>query len=219
MRKFGPATFRDNAVLNEHFASNGPLVARGSLSGLSIRVNGPVKVGSNLEITERLRVNGPCTIGGSLKSSDEAHVKINGPLFVEGGVQGGSFRVNGPFKADSANVFAIYVHGTIDIRADLTAADEISIVLGHAKSKKRIRIGGIISAPYVYIKDPGSVVDLIPGLRTMKRLLRRNFFPKSKFKLRNLQIKTDFLVLEDVELVESKIDAKQIENRDREYQD
>jgi hypothetical protein len=211
MRNLGPKTFQENSVLTEPLTNNGPLVARGNLKGPSIRVNGPFTVASDLEIEEYLRVNGPCIIRGFLRFGPESWAKINGPLKVDRGITGGSIKVNGAFNTEFAEIYALEAHGSVVVEADLIATDEIFINLGHSKFKKKLEVGGELSAPYIHIKNPGSTLDVLPGIRVIKKILRGSTMPKDKFRLSNLRIVTDHLVLEGVDLVDCEIDSDQVE--------
>ncbi|MFW9854774.1 MAG: hypothetical protein ACFFFG_06920 [Candidatus Thorarchaeota archaeon] len=212
MRNLGPTIFQEDTVLTEPLIGNGPLRAYGNLKGPSFRINGPFDVESNIEVQENLRVNGPSVIHGSLICHLQSRIRINGPLTVHQGIKGGFLRINGPLSTRFAEVGGLQIHGSVEIEDDLKATHEISITLGHLKAKKKLRVGGIVSAPYVHIKDPGSWINLIPGMRIFRRTIGLRSVSRSKFQIRNLRIFADRLVLEGVELLECDINVKEMEN-------
>lgn len=219
MRTFGPAVFREDTELTDSFSSMGPLTAKGNLKGIKIKTNGPLQAYENLEIVEQLKVNGPLVIKGTLSSSDQAKIKVNGPVNVDNGIIGGKIKINGPLTSSEVDSVSLRINGSISVREDVIAREEIYIAFGFTSKKNVVDVGGVIEAPLVHLKNHDKFSNMIPGFKTIKRVLGLQSKYEGTITLEDLRIRTNKLILEGVEIINSEIQADEIQEIEPEYND
>lgn len=198
--RFGPTSFSDDTELTNPLTSFGPLIAHGNLYASQITTNGPCSIGENLEIDFSLKVNGPLVVKGSLTCHKDAAAKVNGPVTINKGINGGKIRINGPLKTQYVEANSFKVNGPLTVDEDVIAEENIVIGVGRSSKGREVQsvsVGGIIEAPQIRITNYSSrfsaakIIKKVIGLRDkFERVLI----------LEGLKFKANTLELEGIEL-------------------
>jgi hypothetical protein len=154
-----------------------------------MNVKGLLAVTSNLEVKSQLFVKGPAYIGEFFRGY-RFIAKLNSSCKVVKMIEGGTIEINGFLKAESISVENLVVNGSVDVKGNICASNDIRVDIRHASN---LKVGGVIKAPLIRFTNSKAQKRFWGLYRTKPR-------PSRVIAIEGLKIQAEILVLEGVNI-------------------